>query len=687
MDVTLVLVSTVNNRGTEKAKTVDKAMGLLVGFKVLQWFSNHVSVSHLINFFSFLSFFTFSSLLVVISVYERIQTDDGRNPPTTTDETHHRRLLHLLRQKKDRNPPQSTNELFSVKILREAKRITEEASQVLREAMAFLSKFGNVLKQTTSKQLTANCSLSSPSLFQAIRCMSSSKLFIRGMEYGMNEDSLREAFRKYDDVVENEFKASSKLETITFSEMKHEEIEALVEFMYCVDGSISLESLKKHVCILRAMPKERKQRSVSHERFKGSSLYCESSRALKPSEKQVKEWEEARCPVCMEHPHNGILLVCSSYDNGCRPYMCDTSHRHSNCFDQYRKASKQTPTETEGVVAEVASVSARCFMNAKRRSCSSETCEFSGTYSDLREAREASASRSEAIRSGPREAEKLEEARKAERLGTLQSSFAGGEGRSNNDDEIMSFDDGGWLTVFFLIRVFRPESSGASGSGSSSWSGTSRARSQVRQEQEHVEMGENNNNPSSDEHESGTQRRRVRRRFYIDDDDDDDEEALKKVSIEKQNVRNNGSSDTSSPSSNPAVSMSEIRREKRERETRVREESRRRLRVCARVPVAPSLSIQFRSPSVSVDLLSYPIYFRIWARVLPSEELCLRRFSNGGNLPFFGFVILGCSLVGGSESRLCYSGVCSNGGGDDLAPAIDLSGKDYTRVKDGGGEE
>ena len=38
-------------------------------------------------------------------------------------------------------------------------------------------------------------------------------------------------------------------------------------------------------------------------------------------------------------------------------------------------------------------------------------------------------------------------------------------------------------------------------------------------------------------------------------------------------------------------------------------------------------------------------------------------------------------------SRCCYSGVCSNGGGDDLAPAIDLAGKDYTRVKNGGGEE
>ncbi|CAF1874419.1 unnamed protein product [Brassica oleracea var. botrytis] len=162
--------------------------------------------------------------------------------------------------------------------------------------MAFLSKFGNVLKRRRA----------SSSMLMAIRCMSSSKLFIgggsssglssgyllcyvlanfmndfaiwQGMEYGMNEDSLREAFRKYGEVVESknkntgrgglgllhsplqrrplvlskimesdEFRASSKLETVTFSEMKHGEIEALVEFMYCVDGSISLESLKKHV--------------------------------------------------------------------------------------------------------------------------------------------------------------------------------------------------------------------------------------------------------------------------------------------------------------------------------------------------------------------------------------------------------------------------------------------------------
>lgn len=50
-----------------------------------------------------------------------------------------------------------------------------------------------------------------------------------------------------------------------------------------------------------------------------------------------KELDDARCPICMEHPHNAVLILCSSHDQGCRSYMCDTSYRHSNCLDQYRK--------------------------------------------------------------------------------------------------------------------------------------------------------------------------------------------------------------------------------------------------------------------------------------------------------------------------------------------------------------
>lgn len=38
----------------------------------------------------------------------------------------------------------------------------------------------------------------------------------------------------------------------------------------------------------------------------------------------------------MEQPHNAVLLICSSCKNGCRCYICNTSHRHSNCLDRFR---------------------------------------------------------------------------------------------------------------------------------------------------------------------------------------------------------------------------------------------------------------------------------------------------------------------------------------------------------------
>ncbi|KAI4995925.1 hypothetical protein ZWY2020_040427 [Hordeum vulgare] len=50
-----------------------------------------------------------------------------------------------------------------------------------------------------------------------------------------------------------------------------------------------------------------------------------------------KEWDDARCPICMDHPHNAVLLLCSSQDKGCRSYMCDTSYGHSECLYGFRK--------------------------------------------------------------------------------------------------------------------------------------------------------------------------------------------------------------------------------------------------------------------------------------------------------------------------------------------------------------
>ncbi|CAD5166914.1 unnamed protein product [Musa acuminata subsp. malaccensis] len=59
--------------------------------------------------------------------------------------------------------------------------------------MALASKLGNLLKQAVT---------SNPSLYQAIRCMSSSKVFVGGLSYGTDDQSLRESFTGFGEVVE-----------------------------------------------------------------------------------------------------------------------------------------------------------------------------------------------------------------------------------------------------------------------------------------------------------------------------------------------------------------------------------------------------------------------------------------------------------------------------------------------------
>ncbi|KAL5547976.1 hypothetical protein UlMin_003207 [Ulmus minor] len=286
------------------------------------------------------------------------------------------------------------------------------------------------------------------------------------------------------------------------------------------------------------MPKERRDRSVSRDRCRASPYPCSSSNRKRPStkipaelEEDVKEWEEARCPVCMEHPHNAVLLMCSSHEKGCRPYMCDTSYRHSNCLDQFRKSfaaetssaeppledvqlptTQLSPSQTsestvttemlDQTIEEVTPSScehqtapklvcplcrgdikewivvedARHFMNAKSRSCSCETCNFSGTYTDLRKHARLE---HPLVRPSEADPERERNWRRLERqrdLGDLLSTFQSSMGDERGEESVLPIDDGGWLTVFFLIRVFRP---GSSSSRSSSWSGTSRARAQL----------------------------------------------------------------------------------------------------------------------------------------------------------------------------------------------------------------
>ncbi|XP_054820121.1 uncharacterized protein LOC129319164 [Prosopis cineraria] len=324
------------------------------------------------------------------------------------------------------------------------------------------------------------------------------------------------------------------------------------------------------------MAKERRDGSLSHDSSRTSTYPSSSSRVKRSapknpleSEEHVREWEEARCPVCMEHPHNAILLICSSHEKGCRPYMCDTSYRHSNCLDQFCKSfaetSPTTPhvevqisnsdltrvrtTETNpvdiqdegsegsvtihslscedhsklklvcplcrGQIKEIKVVgAARRFMNEKSRSCSRETCNFSGTYADLRKHARLE---HPLVRPSEVDPERQRNWRRLERqrdlgdlLSTLQSSF----GENNRvDDGLLPIDDGGLLAVFFLI--LQP----------SSVRGTSGTRLQMRIRRrssrlwgETYEEGQSGSSSRDDENESsdggsGTWRRRVRRRI------------------------------------------------------------------------------------------------------------------------------------------------------------------------------
>lgn len=127
------------------------------------------------------------------------------------------------------------------------------------------------------------------------------------------------------------------------------------------------------------------------------------------------DWEQAICSVCLEVPHNAVLLLCSSHDKGCRSYMCDTSFRQSNCLDLFKKyyakpavtaspdpqeqllslrwpsCKKCEPTELtcplcRGKVKGWTVVEpARLYLNKKKRSCAQDGCSFIGTYRELKQ--------------------------------------------------------------------------------------------------------------------------------------------------------------------------------------------------------------------------------------------------------------------------------------------------------------
>ena len=149
------------------------------------------------------------------------------------------------------------------------------------------------------------------------------------------------------------------------------------------------------------MPKDR--RVYYNIRSRKSPLHLCSKDARQDKSKtfgggrdeDVNKWEEVRCPICMEHPHSAVLLQCSSYKKGCRPYICNTSNCHSNCLSKFRtyfgsseryrsRLNLKCPLCRGKVSDWVVVEPARQFMNSKARSCSHEACDFSGTYLQLR---------------------------------------------------------------------------------------------------------------------------------------------------------------------------------------------------------------------------------------------------------------------------------------------------------------
>ncbi|KAF0890289.1 hypothetical protein E2562_002701 [Oryza meyeriana var. granulata] len=152
-------------------------------------------------------------------------------------------------------------------------------------------------------------------------------------------------------------------------------------------------------------------RCVSSATCAVPSYYQKTKKASKENGLQLtsekKDWKRATCSICLEHPHKAVLLLCSSHSKGCRPYMCDTNHQHSNCLEQFKNADLRgkPACELSGAVAQASKnpkemelgcpicrgevkgwtvvEPARRFLNRKRRTCMHKGCSFVGSYKEL----------------------------------------------------------------------------------------------------------------------------------------------------------------------------------------------------------------------------------------------------------------------------------------------------------------
>lgn len=68
--------------------------------------------------------------------------------------------------------------------------------------MALTNKVGSILRQAITKHINYNGSATMPAVLYAVRNMSSSRLFVGGLSYGMDDMTLRESFTSFGEVIE-----------------------------------------------------------------------------------------------------------------------------------------------------------------------------------------------------------------------------------------------------------------------------------------------------------------------------------------------------------------------------------------------------------------------------------------------------------------------------------------------------
>ncbi|KAL5165005.1 Glycine-rich RNA-binding protein 2, mitochondrial [Glycine soja] len=104
----------------------------------------------------------------------------------------------------------STNEVrakskfwYFLRKLKKEKKSNDQVLAINQDTikMAFCNKVGNVSRQSVAHSTQAPVS----SMLNYIRCMSSSKLFNGGLSYGVDDQSLKDAFSGFGDVVDGKF--------------------------------------------------------------------------------------------------------------------------------------------------------------------------------------------------------------------------------------------------------------------------------------------------------------------------------------------------------------------------------------------------------------------------------------------------------------------------------------------------